>query len=424
MKRCITIFLLLMSAALALRAQDAVPSHSLDSLFLFPGIEVQHDRVTERDSIPSRYRLQLPALSEIGDIHRDKDLSMWQKMGAFGRFIERVIDAFDDVDSSYIHHIDYNFTAMAQATSNFERYTIGTSDYSESIAFSQRPDFRIGPYFYYRWLGFGYTYDMTSLGKSAHKRGQKFEFSLYTSMIGLDLIYRKTGSDFFLRHVNGLGEEAHAYEGTDIDDYISTKVMGLNLYYTFNHRKFSNPAMYSQSAVQRRSAGSWQLGFSFAMNDIRFDNSALPRALYNQTASHEWNTLMRVKYIDFSINFGYAYNWAFARNWCAGISLQPAIGYKKTSTKVAVMADEASEDGEAAGDDDILRKIRETFRLRGNVNFDFNGRFGVVYNNGRWFLGAFSVVHNYNYVRDDIRYTNIFGNTNLYGGFYFQRKKH
>ena len=418
MKRCTMILLILMSASVTLRAQDAVPSHPLDSLFLFPGIEEHHEGITRRDSIPDRYRLQLPALSEIGDIHRDKSLSIWQKMGAFGRFIERVIDAFDDVDSNYIHHIDYNFTAMAQATTNFERYTIGTSDYSESISFSQRPDFRIGPYLYYRWIGFGYSYDMTSLGKAVRKRGQKFEFSLYTSMIGLDLIYRKTGSDFFLRQVNGLGEEAHAYEGSDIDDYISTKVMGLNLYYTFNHRKFSNPAMYSQSAIQRRSAGSWQLGFSFSLSDIRFDNAALPDALYNQTTSHEWRTLERVKYKDFSINFGYAYNWAFARNWCAGISLQPAIGYKKASTQVAVMESETNEDNS------FLHKISEIFRLRGNLNFDFNGRLGVVYNNGRWFVGAFSVVHNYNYVRDDIRYTDIFGATNLYGGFYFQRKKH
>lgn len=343
---------------------------------------------------------------------------------AVGRFFGRVIDAFDDVDTNYIHRIDYNFTAMVQATTNFERYMIGTDDYSEYMAFSQRPDLRFGPYLGYRWLFLGYTYDMTSLGKAARKRGSKIEFSIYTSMIGIDLIYRRTGSDFFLRRVKGLGEEARQYEGSDIDDYISTNVMGLNLYYTFNHRKFSNPAMYSQSAVQRRSAGSWQLGFSITSQRIDFDYLALPKALFSQAENNTWHTLERVKYLDLSINFGYAYNWVFARNWCAGISLQPAIGYKKASTKMAVMEDPIQKEEDTDNNSSFLNKISDVFLLRGNVNFDFTARVGFVYNNGRWFIGAFSVVHNYNYERDDIRYTNIFGTANLYGGFYIQRKKH
>ena len=37
----------------------------------------------------------------------------------------------------------------------------------------------------------------------------------------------------------------------------------LNSYYAFNYRKFSFPAAFSQSYIQKRSAGSWMVGASF-----------------------------------------------------------------------------------------------------------------------------------------------------------------
>ncbi|MBR0274029.1 MAG: DUF4421 domain-containing protein [Bacteroidaceae bacterium] len=342
------------------------------------------------------------------------------RLGKFGQFFGRVIDFFDDIDSSYIEPIAYNFTAMAQATTNFERYTVGTDDYGESISFVQRPDLRIGPYFGWRWLFLGYTYDMTNLGNSKYKRGDKFEFSLYSSAAGADLIWRRTGSDFYLSRVHGLGEEARQYEGQDFNDYISTKMFGVSAYYVFNHRKFSHPAIYSQSTIQRRSAGTWQLGFSITSHDIEFDYEALPKEMFSEIqGENRYATLERVKFMDYSINVGYAYNWVFARGWCMGISLLPAIGYKSTQITSAVV--EGNDSG--TGGSFFSQKIDEYFRKRGNLNFDVTGRAGVIYNTGRWFTGLFGIVHNYNYRRDDMVFTNIFGTINLCGGFYFQKRK-
>lgn len=41
------------------------------------------------------------------------------------------------------------------------------------------------------------------------------------------------------------------------------QVLNLTGYYTFNHRRFSYPAAFTQSYIQRRSAGSWLAGISY-----------------------------------------------------------------------------------------------------------------------------------------------------------------
>ena len=245
------------------------------------------------------------------------------------------------------------------------------------------------------------------------------EFSLYSSMVGIDLMWRRTGTDFYLRKVSGLGEDAEKYEGTDISNYISSNITGANIYYIFNHRKFSHPAIFSQSTIQRRSAGSWQLGFGVTVHDIHFDYQALPQDIFKGIVENQYETLERIKYVDYSLSAGYGYNWVFARGWCFGISLMPALGYKWASAQTALLQN--TENTESQGGS-FSEKIDEIFRKRGNINLDITGRAGLIYNTGRWFVGLFGIVHNYNYRRDEILFTNVFGNINLCGGFYFQKR--
>ncbi len=364
----------------------------------------------------------LPKLSEFRTIHRDSTLSPFDKMRGYGNFFVRFIDAFDSIDSNYVQRIDYNFTAMLQATQNYEFYTLGTRDYASRLAFAQHPDLRIGPYFGWRWLFFGYTFDVTNLGIHSVKKGQKFEFSIYTSMLNFDLIYRKTGSDFFLRRVTGLGDEARSLQGSDTR-FIDASIIGANIYYNFNHRRFSSPAVFSQSTIQRRSAGSWQLGLGVTHHDIHYDYSALPEQLFAHTDNEEnYRSLERLKYIDYSITGGYAYNFVFHPRWCIGVAVTPAIGYKRTSAKTVIVSPDAQTDQQPY-DSPFRNKLDEIFRRRGNINFDITGRIGIIYNTGRWFAGAFAVIHNYNYVGGGLQFSNTFGTANVCVGFYFQHKR-
>ena len=58
-----------------------------------------------------------------------------------------------------------------------------------------------------------------------------------------------------------------------------------------------------------------------------------------------------------------------------------------------------------------------------NINVDGIGRFGVVWNNSKWYVGMSTILHAYNYRRSNFSTNNFFGSINLYAGFNFGRKK-
>ena len=72
---------------------------------------------------------------------------------------------------------------------------------------------------------------------------------------------------------------------------------------------------------------------------------------------------------------------------------------------------------------DFAQKLKDVFRKRGSLNYGGTVRLGVIYNTGRWFVGAFGLVHSFNYSRNSLRFNNTFGNANVCAGFYFQKKK-
>lgn len=387
------------------------------------GTRIPHDTATVLlDTVASG--ISLPDVSDFKGLQSNEVLATLQPAKKRKGFISRFIDAFNDIDERYVERIGYNFTAMLQGTTNFEFYNIGSSDYAELMTLAQHPDFRIGPYLGWKWIFLGYSFDLTNIG-SRRSSGTRFEFSVYTALFGIDFMMRSTGNDFFLKRVKGLGSLAEAHEGEDCE-YVKSKVMGVNAYYNFNRRRFSCPAVFSQTAIQLKSAGSWQLGGSVTIHDVMFDLEALPTDFLLETShKDEFASLERIKYWDYSVNFGYAYNWVPGRNWCVGMVLTPSLSYKHTSTQTAILHEEErnASDNERYSDSPFLRKMNEAFIQRGNFNFGATARLGVIYNNGRWFAGVFGVSHYYRYRRSDMRIFDIFGNANVCFGVFFQKKK-
>ena len=69
---------------------------------------------------------------------------------------------------------------------------------------------------------------------------------------------------------------------------------------------------------------------------------------------------------------------------------------------------------------DIFPKFDFSFS---NLNFDGVGRLGVIWNNSKWYFGAYGVLHSYTYRKSQFQTNNYFGNINVYIGINFGRKK-
>ena len=138
----------------------------------------------------------------------------------------------------------------------------------------------------------------------------ELNFNSYGRRFGFDVIYQDA------KNFTGW----HDHEGMERielpDGLLSVKTLNLNAFYVFNSRRFSYPAAFSQSYIQRKSAGSFLLAASGM----------------GQHASLDWEQEMQLKMANISIGAGYGYNYVPSQSWLLHISALPTfIVYSNTS---------------------------------------------------------------------------------------------
>ena len=188
----------------------------------------------------------------------------------------------------------------------------------------------------------------------------EFNLNYYSSRISIDFSYQRSESlagDISFNNNPGRLEEGEA----------TMRVLNLAAYYTFNHRRFSFPAVFTQSYIQRRSAGSWLAGISYQGGNIKTTDALLER---NPNAP---DTRIYVGHV--GIGGGYGYNWVLGRKWLLHFSMLPTfVIYNRNNMTVRGERKEA-------------RHMR--------FNMIFNERAAVVYNfSPRYFAGATLVMNN------------------------------
>ncbi len=141
-------------------------------------------------------------------------------------------------------------------------------------------------------------------------RDTEFHFSTYGKRFGFDFTYQDA-KNFTGWH------ESEGMERVELPDgMLSVKTLNANAYYVFNSRRFSYPAAFSQSYIQRRSAGSLLLALS----------------AQGQKATLDWEQAMELKMTNIGIGAGYGYNYVPSQGWLLHISALPTfIVYSKTS---------------------------------------------------------------------------------------------
>lgn len=328
-------------------------------------------------------------------------------LGTLGKFVRN----FSEVDTNYIEPQSYNYTLMLQNTNTYELYRI-TSENGNYFTFSPLPSIKLGPYFGWRWAFLGYTFDLKHISNGNKKK--EFDLSIYSSQIGIDLFYRKTGTDYKISHIgfsDAADVDTRPLRGYDYDG-INVGIKGFNLYYIFNHKRFSYPAAFSQSTIQRRSCGSALCGIGYTKHSLSIDWDKLYGIVGDVLGPDISGRYMdsnlkyqKLQYTDLALSGGYAYNWAFAHNWLAAASLSLALAYKSSSS-----------------DSNNSFITFKDFSFH-NFNIDGLGRFGVVYNNMKWYVGTSAIIHAYNYHKSRFYTNSLFGSVNIYIGFNFSKRK-
>ena len=191
---------------------------------------------------------------------------------------------------------------------------------------------------------------------------EDYEFNLnyYSSKISLDFSYQRSES---MAGDIRRGDRIQQMESGDI----SLKVVNLAGYYTFNHRHFSYPAAFTQSYIQRRSAGSWLAGISYQGGSIKTRDALKER---NPNAPD-----VRIDVGHIGIGGGYGYNWVLGKKWLLHFSMLPTfVVYNRNKFTVN-------------------NELKKAKRMR--FNMIFNERAAIVHNfSSRYFAGATLVMNN------------------------------
>ena len=96
------------------------------------------------------------------------------------------------------------------------------------------------------------------------------------------------------------------------------RTLNVNAYYVFNHRRFSYPAAFAHSYIQRRSAGSFMLAASLQGQ--------------HGEVNEEGRQPIDFKMTNIGIGAGYGYNYVPGKGWLFHISALPTfIVYSNTS---------------------------------------------------------------------------------------------
>ena len=263
-------------------------------------------------------------------------------------------------DSAYVMRPVGNLTLkvrMNQTGNSF--HAKGTADGVHSkadLSTSHKTTFSVAAN--YRGLGVGIAIN------PAKWKGiyDDYEFNLnyYSRCLSLDLSYQRSES---------LSGDIHGDRGDrrlESGD-LTLKVLNVAGYYTFNHRRFSYPAAFTQSFIQRRSAGSWLAGISYQGGSIETND---------ELKNHKPDAPdVKIEIRHLGIGGGYGYNWVPSKRWLLHISFLPTFVIYKHN-KVTI--------------NDNLQKSKHL-----NFNMIFNERAAIIYYfSPRYFAGATLVMNN------------------------------
>ena len=188
----------------------------------------------------------------------------------------------------------------------------------------------------------------------------EFNLNYYSSSLSLDLAYQR--SETLAGDVRRDDQLSQL-----VANDVTMKVLNLAGYYTFNHRRFSYPAAFTQSYVQRRSQGSWLAGFSYQGGSIKTTDQLME---HNPNAPET-----RIYVGHFGIGGGYGYNWVLGHRWLLHFSMLPTfVVYNRNNMTI----------------NGVRRKAQHM-----RFNMIFNERTAIVhYFSPRYFAGATLVMNN------------------------------
>lgn len=207
-------------------------------------------------------------------------------------------------DTAYITRPHTKWTVTARM--NVSGATIVTKGIDNGLRFKSKMEanskatFSLGA----SYLGIGLSFALNPAKLMGKYRDFELNLNCYRRRFGFDVIYQDA------KNFTGWYDREGMERVELPDGMLRVKTLNLNAYYAFGSRRFSYPAAFSQSYIQRRSAGSFLLAASGMGQHATFDGEQQG---------------LRLKMLNIGIGGGYGYNYVPRQGWLLHVSALPTF---------------------------------------------------------------------------------------------------
>lgn len=299
---------------------------------------------------------------------KERHFTMQDTTIIYPRFVQFCVNVynwadrfFNTYDPQYVRSTGKRWRASLKSSNWTDSYATtfaGTNINMLSNVYST-----IGPSLTYMAVSYTYEINLNRLFTGTKVNQNRFELNFSTSLFSADVYYRKnTGGTIIRQFGNYQNSKGRPWIHVRFPD-LRLESYGLDLYYFFNHKRYSQGAAYSFSKYQVRSQGSFIAGLTASYQNVGIDLKDLRPDLL-AVLPKEFPLSYTYAYWDYCALFGYGYNWVPGRHWLINVTVLPSLGWKHTTAACT----------------DPHRDI---------FSFNAKGKTAFTYTHRQMFLGAF-----------------------------------
>ena len=219
-----------------------------------------------------------------------------------------------DFDTAYITRPQTKWTIAGRLNVSGQKIESEGLENGQHFKSEMRADYKSTLSIGVSYLGFSLNLALNPAKLMGKYHDYELNINSYGKRFGFDFIYQDA------HNFTGWHEMEGMPRMTLPANMLSVKTLNFNVYYALNHRRFSYPAAFSQSYIQRRSAGSFLLALSGQ----------------GQHGTYSGEQEMQFKMTNIGIGAGYGYNYVPGKGWLLHISALPTfIFYSHTSLTFA-----------------------------------------------------------------------------------------
>jgi hypothetical protein len=232
-------------------------------------------------------------------------------------------------DTTYIKDLSDRLSIRIYGVNKFSAFDIIDNDSNKTVSYSPNSSLNLGLGVSYRWFGLAVAFNFPFVNNDNHEYGEtnRFDFqtNIFTRSLAIDMYYQKYQGFYVENPEDYIPDWNPENPFPQRPDIVSTSLGG-SCIYAFRYKKYSSRAVFIQTDLQRKSAGSFLLGGYFSFFNVEGDSAFMPHQIMGKC-----NPALAFNNLGVSgigIAGGYSHTFVMWKRLYFSLTLIPGIAYQ------------------------------------------------------------------------------------------------